>query len=174
VKSSNHPDQLKPNGLSYSDYTGLHSPVFFVNAKKTFLLFFQFYIYLYLYFYIYLFINIMALQTQLEHIASEKELRELLDENENLMVCCGRMGPMCVPVYRAMETLKEDYPHVKFMDMEFDLPDAQIIRELSETRGFMGLPFTVYYKNGEVVAATTSIQTKEDIREILERKFENQ
>lgn len=27
------------------------------------------------------------------------------------------------------------------------------------TRGFMGLPYTVYYRNGKMVKATTSIQT---------------
>jgi thioredoxin 1 len=35
----------------------------------------------------------------------------------------------------------------------------------------MGLPFTVYYKNGKVVAATSSIQSKEQIQEILDREF---
>jgi thioredoxin 1 len=78
---------------------------------------------------------------------------------------------MCIPVYGAMETLESQYNHVTFRDMEFDSPDAKIIKSLPECRNFRGLPFTVYYKNGKVVAATASIQTKEQIKEILDQNF---
>jgi thioredoxin 1 len=113
----------------------------------------------------------MNLKTQLEHISSEEQFSQLLEQNENVMICCGRMGPMCIPVYKAMEDLRDDYPEIKFVDMLFDLPDAKVIRELPECRGFMGLPFTVYFRNGKVVAATTSIQTKEQVKSILEKEF---
>ncbi len=111
------------------------------------------------------------LQTQLKHITSEDEFNRFISENENAMICCGRMGPMCVPVYSAMEQLEEKYPRVRFADMEFDLPDAHVIRSLPECRGFMGLPFTVYFRNGKVVAATSSIQTREQIKKILNNEF---
>ena len=114
---------------------------------------------------------IMVLPTNLKHVVSESELNKILEENENVMVCCGRMGPMCVPVYDIMEELQEEYPHVEFRDMLFDNPEARVIRELPECRGFMGLPFTIYYKNGKVAAATTSIQSREQITEILDREF---
>jgi len=81
------------------------------------------------------------------------------------------MGPMCLPVYDIMEELETEYPHVKFYDMEFDHPDAHVIRNLPECRGFMGLPFTVYYKNGKVVKATSSIQNNEQVTEILNAEF---
>ncbi|MBE0652600.1 MAG: thioredoxin family protein [Bacteroidales bacterium] len=113
----------------------------------------------------------MTLNTRLEHIASEEEFQNLLENNENVMICCGRMGPMCIPVYKAMEDLKEDYSHIKFVDMLFDLPDARVIRDLPECRGFMGLPFTVYFKKGKVVKATTSIQSKDEVKSILENEF---
>jgi thioredoxin 1 len=35
----------------------------------------------------------------------------------------------------------------------------------------MGIPFTIYYKNGKVVQATSSIQTKDKITSILEKEF---
>lgn len=113
----------------------------------------------------------MVLPTNLKHIATAAELEQLVNEKENVMVCCGRMGPMCVPVYASMEELEKEYPNVEFRDMLFDSPEARVIRELPECRGFMGLPFTVYYKNGKVVAATSSIQSKEQIVEILEKEF---
>ena len=111
------------------------------------------------------------LYTNLKHIETADELKRVIEENENVMVCCGRMGPMCIPVYAAMEELEPEYPHVKFYDMEFDNPEAYIIRDAPECKGFMGLPFTMYYKNGKVVRATSSIQTKEQIKEILDKEF---
>ncbi len=109
--------------------------------------------------------------TNLDHIESEEQYNKVLQENENVMICCGRMGPMCVPVYGIMEELRDEYKHVKFFDMEFDIPDARVIRNLPECQGFAGLPFTVYYKNGKVVKATSSIQNYEQITEILDEQF---
>ncbi len=113
----------------------------------------------------------MTLDTNLEHIISESQYNEIINNNENVMICCGRMGPMCVPVYADMEDLRNEYPQVKFYDMLFDIPDAHVIRNLPECRGFMGLPFTVYYKNGKVVKATSSIQTRDQIKVILDEQF---
>lgn len=111
------------------------------------------------------------LNTNLKHLMTAKELEQTVSSNENVMVCCGRMGPMCIPVYDAMESLENTYIHVAFRDMPFDSPEAQIIKSLPACKNFRGLPFTVYYKNGKVVAATASIQTKEQIKEILDREF---
>ncbi len=111
------------------------------------------------------------LRTNLTHVLSEKEHSEIINNNENVMICCGRMGPMCIPVYEVMEELEAEYPNVKFADMEFDSPDAKVIRNLPEARSFQGLPFTVYYKNGKVVKATSSIQTREQVTNILDEHF---
>ncbi|NPA45546.1 MAG: thioredoxin family protein [Chlorobi bacterium] len=113
----------------------------------------------------------MTLNTNLDHIETEAEYNKVISENENVMICCGRMGPMCVPVYAEMEDLRNEYTHVKFYDMLFDLPDAHVIRNLPECAGFMGLPFTVYYKNGKVVKATSSIQSRDQITAILDSEF---
>ncbi|MBN2173172.1 MAG: thioredoxin family protein [Bacteroidales bacterium] len=111
------------------------------------------------------------LQTNLKHVNSRSEHGEIINNNENVMICCGRMGPMCIPVYATMKKLESEYPSVAFYDMDFDIPDAAAIRNLPECRGFMGLPFTVYYKNGKVVKATASIQNEDQIREILSQEF---
>ena len=111
------------------------------------------------------------LKTGLEHIESEQAFQDTLAKNENVMVCCGRMGPMCLPVYDIMETLTPDYPHVAFRDMDFDEPVGSAIRGLPETASFAGLPFTVYFKNGKVIAATSSIQTVQQVTAILDEKF---
>lgn len=111
------------------------------------------------------------LKTNLTHVISEKDHSELLTSNENVMICCGRMGPMCIPVYEVMEELEGEYRNIKFADMEFDSPDAKIIRNLPECRSFQGLPFVVYYKNGQVVKATSSIQSRDQITSILDEQF---
>ena len=113
----------------------------------------------------------MTLDTNLTHITDADDLQRLIKESENLMVCCGRMGPMCLPVYAAMENLEKSYDSVAFADMEFDIPDAAAIRNLPECSTFMGLPFTVYYKNGKVVEATSSIQSEEQVKTILDNNF---
>ena len=110
----------------------------------------------------------MILQTNLIHLTTASELEEMIGNNANVMVCCGRMGPMCVPVYQAMTELENSYPGVKFCDMPFDTPEAGVIRNLSECRGFMGLPFTIYYKDGKVAKATSGLQRKEQVRQILD------
>ncbi len=111
------------------------------------------------------------LMTNLKHLETETETKEALEANENVIICCGRMGPMCIPVYLDMEQLQSQYSHVAFRDMDFDIPAADFIKSLPECANFMGLPFTVYFKNGSVVTATTSIQNRDQIVEILDREF---
>ena len=111
------------------------------------------------------------LHTNLQEVETEADLKKVLAENENVMVCCGRMGPMCIPVYDIMEELEEDRTDIKFAVMSFDTPEAYVIRHAPECRGFMGLPFTMYYRNGQVVKATSSIQNMDQISEILDEQF---
>jgi len=111
------------------------------------------------------------LHTNLQEIETAAELEKMIAENENVMVCCGRMGPMCMPVYDIMEELEDERPDVKFAVMAFDSPEAHIIRNAPESRGFMGLPFTMYYKNGKVVKGTSSIQSMDQVTSILDTHF---
>lgn len=111
------------------------------------------------------------LSTNLQHLERPEDITEVLVNNENVMVCCGRMGPMCVPVFVAMEKLMNQYPNVQFRDMDFDVPASSYIRNLPECSGFMGLPFTVYFKKGQVAKATSSIQSVEQIKTILDEVF---
>ncbi len=113
------------------------------------------------------------LDTNLKHLETNDEVEELLKNNENVMICCGRMGPMCIPVYGIMENLESRYPKIQFRDMDFDIPVASFIKSLRECSSFMGLPFTVYFKNGAVVKATTSIQNEKEIIDILGKIFKD-
>ena len=111
------------------------------------------------------------LHTDLHEIETAAELEKMIAENDKVMVCCGRMGPMCIPVYGVMEELQEECEDVKFAVMAFDSPEAGIIRNNEACRGFMGLPFTMYYKNGQVAKATSSIQNMQQVTAILDEHF---
>lgn len=115
----------------------------------------------------------MLLQTNLKHVETEDDFTKVINDNENVMICCGRMGPMCLPVYGVMEEFENngEYNHIKFYDMLFDNPNSSVIRNLPECQGFMGLPFTVYFKNGKVATATSSIQSADQIKQILNTEF---
>ena len=111
------------------------------------------------------------LHTDLKHLETDEQTQEALKNNENVVICCGRMGPMCTPVYALLSRFESQYPHVRFYDQEFDIPSAGFIKHLPECASFRGLPFTVYFKNSKVVAATTSIQTRDQISKILDKAF---
>jgi thioredoxin 1 len=114
----------------------------------------------------------IVLHTNLKHLETDVETQEALKNNENVVICCGRMGPMCTPVYAVLSQFESQYPHVCFYDQDFDITAAGFIKHLPECASFMGLPFTVYFKNSKVVAATTSIQTRDQISKILDREFD--
>lgn len=112
------------------------------------------------------------LQTNLKHITTTEQFNELLKSGKKAAIVCGRMGPMCIPVYDVMETLESKYPDISFFDMEFDSPTGEsTIRKLPEVQSFRGLPFTVYIRDGKIAAATTSIQSRQQVKEILDSKM---
>ena len=111
--------------------------------------------------------------TKLKLIESLEDFKETLSGNDKLVVSAGRWGPMCIPVYKAMEQLEsaDKYKNIQFQVVEFDTEAATPIKKAKECSTFMGLPFTVYYNMQKIVHATTSIQTKTQIEEICEKYF---
>jgi thioredoxin 1 len=113
----------------------------------------------------------MAMNTRIKHLETVEAVEEAIANNERLMISAGRWGPMCIPVYGAMEELEADdkYKDIVFRVIEFDVPAAIPIRQAKECRDFRGLPFTLCYRNGKVVCATSSIQTKEQLEDNIQR-----
>lgn len=108
------------------------------------------------------------LQTNLTHIQNEQDLQATLEGNNNVMVTCGRMGPMCIPVYDIMENLEQKYEDVAFRDMAFDSPIANVVKGLPDAQQLQSLPFVVYFKGGKVQKITGGIQTQKQVKENLE------
>ena len=82
-------------------------------------------------------------------------------------------GQLRIIAGSSMEKLESKYPKIQFRDMDFDISVASFIKNLPECSLFMGLPFTVYFKNGRVVKATTSIQNEKQIVDILDGVFKD-
>jgi len=111
------------------------------------------------------------LYTNLIHLETAADLYGIIRENDRVLVVCGRMDPQCVPVYRIAEELAKAYGKVKFCDMEFDNPESLAIRNLIQVIGLMEIPYVAYYMNGEFVDATSGIQTKDQVIEMMHATF---
>jgi thioredoxin 1 len=111
--------------------------------------------------------GVLMFDISLEQITDSAEVEKLIKSSNKLVICAGRWGPMCIPVYRAMEQINKDY---EFQDVllrvvDFDSEAAGIIRSLEQCKNFRGLPFTVYFLNGNAVCATSSIQPRQQIED---------
>ena len=111
------------------------------------------------------------LMTQLEHLESVQEIKRVLSNHKNVVICCGWNAPICDHIYQIMEKLELEYSHVTFKDLDFDAPYANFIKNLPECALFKGIPFIIYYLRGKIVDITTCIQSREQIIEILDREF---
>lgn len=111
------------------------------------------------------------LYTNLKHIETAEEHAGIVNESENVVVICGRMGSQSIPVYQIAEDLEVEFPAVNFYDMEYDNPESQVIKKLPELNGLTSIPYTVYYKHGVVVNITSGIQTRSQVISILEKEF---
>ncbi len=111
------------------------------------------------------------LYTNLKHIESAAQHVDTITGHENIMVIWGRMEPKSIAVYRIAEELEAEYPNVKFYDLEYDNPELNVVCNLPEFSDFAEIPYTVYYKNGKVVNTTSGIQTKAQLKDILDKEF---
>lgn len=111
------------------------------------------------------------LYTNLEHIETADEFIKVISENENAVVICGRMGPLCVPVYRVVEELGNEFAHVKFYDMEYDNPEFYFFHALPEVHGLEEIPFTIFYRNGNATRSVAGMLSKVQLKEMLIEEF---
>lgn len=107
------------------------------------------------------------LYTNLNHIETSAEFQQIIAESSQVVIVCGRMGEFSIPVYRVLEDLQEEYPEVKFFDMEFDNPESSIVCELFADESEAKVPFLLFYENGELTFRTWGTKTKGQIEEML-------
>jgi thioredoxin 1 len=116
-----------------------------------------------------LIINNFMLYTNLTHIETDAEYKKAIREYKNAVIVCGSMSQTCIPVYRIAEEFENEYPHVKFFDMEYLNPESHAIRNLS--RESDALPFIVFYMNGKVLRVSSDVQTIEKLKSLLDEEY---
>lgn len=112
------------------------------------------------------------LYTNLKHIESAADHAKVIHENENTVIVCGNMGPLCVPVYRVAEELENSFKHIAFYDMEYEHPETYVIRNLPELTHSTGLPLVLFYKSGKLRTVISGNQSREQITPLIENMFE--
>jgi thioredoxin 1 len=111
------------------------------------------------------------LYTNLRHIETAADYRQIIGREPNVMICYGRMGLKSISIYEIMEKIEPRYRHVKFYDMEFDNPESKAVAETQDCNEPDELPYVIYYKNGEAVHITSGQQTEHQIVTILNNIF---
>jgi thioredoxin 1 len=81
------------------------------------------------------------------------------------------MDSVSIQQYRIAQELEEEYPSVKFCDIEFDDPSLFFFHTLAQVEEQEPIPFILYFRNGKVVKATSGFQTKIQVINILEEVF---
>lgn len=107
------------------------------------------------------------LYTNLEHIETAADFKKIISENENIVIVCGRMGPVCIPVYRTIEELGDEFRQIKFFDMEYDNPEFYFYHLRPEVQYLEEIPFTTFYHRGEAVKSVGGFQTKAQLKKFL-------
>ena len=111
------------------------------------------------------------LYTSLNHIENKAGFTRAMQNNDNVVVVCGRMDQLSIPVYRNAAKLMKKYHHIRFYDVEFDNPESEFIQKLPGIDSLVSLPITIYIKSGEVVKATSGLQSKIEMINILDEEY---
>lgn len=116
-------------------------------------------------------LKIDMLYTNLKHIETAADQTKIINENENVVIICGRMEPASITVYRIAEKLELMYPQIKFYDMEFDNPESTDLKNTLEYYNIVNIPLIGYFKYGSLVNVSLGIQTRQQIINQLGKEF---
>lgn len=107
------------------------------------------------------------LYTNLRHIENVGDFENIIREHEYVVIICGRMDPTSVRLFSDAEEFSLMYRRIKFVDMEFDSPNIQVIIESLSNEKISRSPFAVFLKNGRVVNVIREFTGKEQFREVV-------
>jgi thioredoxin 1 len=112
------------------------------------------------------------LYTNLKHIETATDYQQVIAENGQVVIVCGRMGEFSIPVYRILESLQGVYPQVKFFDMEFDNPEAKLVCDLVNDMPGAKVPFLLFYRNGVMTYRTWGVKTNDELVQFIGEAME--
>lgn len=110
------------------------------------------------------------LYTNLKHIENAHQYHKVVQENEHVVVACGKMDPASVNLYSALEKIRKRYQKVTFYDFEFDHPETQSV---GYDTFLTSCPAVVFIQNGEICRITHGEQTVEQLASHLKECFHN-
>jgi len=90
------------------------------------------------------------LYTNLKHIESIKQLNDVIGNNNNVVMCYGRMNSDCIPVFNALEQLESELSDVQIYDIEYDNPEFEDFKQSTHSLTMTELPYLIFFQNGEV------------------------
>lgn len=93
------------------------------------------------------------LYTNLKHLESAADHKKAISDKENVMVICGRMGPMCIPVYGIAEELEKEYNYV---NEGIDLGQMVLTHEMANYPGVVKSDMSASVKGIYAAADSTS------------------
>jgi len=111
------------------------------------------------------------LYTNLKHIETSSDYTRTIGQNGNVIIICGRMNPVCIPIFRIAEELESTYKHVKFYDMEFDNPESGVLKNVVQYYNLEDIPLVGYFKDGNLVEVSIGTQTKEQMLAVLNKEY---
>lgn len=111
------------------------------------------------------------LYTNLKHIEKVIDQNRVLEQNENVVIICGRMEKDSITVYRIAEELEKQFPQVKFFDMEFDNPESTALKNTIEYYNITHIPIIGFFKSGNLVNVLFGTHTYQEIADELKKEY---
>jgi len=111
--------------------------------------------------------NGAMLYTNLKHIESTSQLNDVIEKNNNVVMCYGRMNHNCIPVFNALEQLENEIPTIQMYDIEYDNPEFEDFKQSTHTLKMAELPYLIFFQNGAVREVITGKKDENQLRNII-------
>ena len=113
------------------------------------------------------------LYTNLNHIELSGQLQKVIENNENVVLCYGKMNYDCVPVFNALELLENEFSFIKMYDVEYDNPEFNDFKQSLQNLNLSQLPYVLLFKKGKVHNAFSGTKNENQLREIFNAVYNN-
>jgi len=114
------------------------------------------------------------LYTNLNHIESTSQLNSIIENNDNVVMCYGRMNHDCVAVFNALEMLENELPDVQIYDIEYDNPEFEDFKQSTRSLTMAELPYLILFKNGVVQEVNTGKKDENQLRTLIQKTYQFQ
>jgi thioredoxin 1 len=111
------------------------------------------------------------LYTNLKHITTADDFKNVLESYDKAVIACGRMDAASVSVYRELESLKQNNKNILFFDFEYDNPESEVLCNMVKESDCKEIPFVIFLKQGVLCRVTFGIQSKKVFQQLIRSEF---